>query len=290
MAGIGRRTFTLGLGAAIGATLVGMPANASSDIYYVDGVAVRRYVPAVPNGRPAIVMVHGGAHAGWAWERYAPYFAGLGWECHALDWLHHGLSASLPTTQFITRGIADVYWEIRLVTNRLRAQGRPFILLGHSMGGLACLYSSQLLTPAALVLVTPVVPAQVFAEPIPIPIDFTKPFPVPPFEVAKGMFFATMSDAEAMPHYQRLQPESPRAVWEATRWMVSVALDAITAPTMTVAAEVDTLTPASAIRRLAELLDCRHVDVPAIGHSDVLLKAQGWLPVAQDIERWLRTL
>ena len=295
MAELSRRAFTVGAGAALGMGLFGGLANSASmveavEVYFAQDVAVRRYRPLVPNGRPAIVMVHGGAHAGWAWDRYGQYFAGLGWDCHALDWYNHGLSPSLPTQQFIARSITDVFREIWLVASRLQSQGRPYLLMGHSMGGLAALWSAQVLHPQALVLITPVVPAQVGAAPIPIPVDFTVPFPVPPFEVAKGMFFSTMSDAEASVYYHLLQPESPRAVYEATRWTVSVNLGAVTAPAMTVAAAADTLTPPAAVHRLAELLHCRHVDFPAIGHSDVLLKAQGWLPVAQDIEHWLRTV
>jgi pimeloyl-ACP methyl ester carboxylesterase len=278
------------MGAALGAGLLGNPA-ATADaaanaalVYHVNGVAVRHYRPLVPNTCPSIIMVHGGAHAGWVWERYAPYLAGHGWDCHALDWYNHGLSSSLPVQQFITRSIRDVRTEIGHVCSRL---ARPYILMGHSMGGLAALYSAQTFAARALVLITPVVPAEVGAQIIPIPVDMTRPYPVPPFSVAKSMFFSTMSDTEAMLYYVRLQQESPVAVWEATRWTVSVNLSAITMPVLTVAAGADTLTPPSAVRELAGMLNGTNIDVPGMGHSDVLLKQQGWLPVAQDVEDWL---
>lgn len=264
-----------------------LPDSVAADVYYLGGIAVRRYRPASPNGRPPVVMVHGGAHAGWAWVRYAGLLAAAGWECHALDWYHHGLSAALPVDRFIARGIPAVGAEIGIVS---RALPRPPVLIGHSMGGLAVLSAAQQLSAHALVLVTPVVPAEVGADEIPIPVDLTQPFPVPPFEVAKAMFFGTMSDAEAAPYHNALQPESPQAVWEATRWTVSVDLDRITVPVMTVAAGADTLTPPEAVSGLAGLLGSTHVEVPNIGHSDVLLKSSGWQSVASSIEQWLRTV
>lgn len=291
MGKISRRSFAIGAGVAAGSVLLGVTeANSAVSTYRVGGVSVRKYTPVTPNGRPAIIMVHGGAHAGWAWNRYATYFSSLGWECHVLDWYNHGQSDILSLTSFIRRSILNVTLEIQMVMGVLRGVGRPYIYMGHSMGGLASLHSAAFLDPEALVLIAPVVPAQVGAEAIQIAVDLSTLFPVPPFPVAKAMFFSTMTDAEAMPYYLQLQPESSRAVWEATRWTASVNLDGVTVPTMTVAAGADVLTPPAAIRTLADLLDCRHVDWPGIGHSDVLLKSSGWLPVAQDIENWLRHL
>lgn len=294
-----RRQLLMATGATIGASIFGAPAVALTriappDVYYVNGVAVRHYRPTrhlrqwskARSDRPVIIMVHGGAHAGWVFERHAAYFACNGWDCHVIDWYHHGLSDPLSLDAFIARSITDVRTEIGLVVDAL-PQRSDYVVIGQSMGGLASLYAAQSLNPAALVLVTPVVSAEVGAAPIPIPIDMTQPFAVPPFNIAKGMFYSTMSDAEAQVYYQLLQPESPQAVWEATRWTVSVNLDRIRTPTMTVAAEADTLTPPDVIRQLGTMLRSRHVEWPGMGHCDVLLKERDWLPVAQDIERWL---
>jgi pimeloyl-ACP methyl ester carboxylesterase len=110
---------------------------------------------------------------------------------------------------------------------------------------------------------------------------------VPPFEVAKAMFYQTMSEAEALTYYQELQPDSPQAVWEATRWTVSVDLNSIRMPVMTAVGVADSLVRPSAVEGLANLLRCRYVTRPEIGHSDLLLKGDSWLPIAQDIEQWL---
>jgi non-heme chloroperoxidase len=255
------------------------------DRYQLDGVAVDHYRPATPNGRPPVVLVHGGAHGAWTWALPAAHLATRGWDCHVFDWFDHGSSTAQPANAFVSRSIVDVLREIRIVSAPLG----EFHLVGHSMGGLAALHAATVLTPASLVLVTPVVPAEVGAPEIPVPVDLTQPFAVPPFEVAKGMFFPTMTDEEARRYHALLTPESSRAVYEATRWTVSVDLAKVTAPTMVIGAGADTLTPPAAVRGLATLLGCRYVEHPDVGHSDVLLKTGGWQPVATDIERWLAT-
>lgn len=299
MAGINRRKFLVGAGAAVGTGLLARSGYASpgisTSVYYVNGVAVHYYPAASPCGRPPIVMVHGGAHAGWAFDRYATYLSSMNWDCHVLDWYHHGLSDALPLQTFITRSITAVSTEIGLVVNQLGSgfvATPDYILMGHSMGGLASLYTAQSLRPQALVMVAPVVPAEVNPPDILLEVNMTEPFWVPPFEQTKPMFYATMSDAEAMTYYPLLQAESPQAVWEATRWTVSVShLNQVRMPAMAVAAEVDFLTPASTISTLAGMMeDCRYVFWPGIGHGDLLLKETGYLPVVQDIHQWLLTV
>jgi pimeloyl-ACP methyl ester carboxylesterase len=256
--------------------------TAHVDQHVSEGVSVLHYRPSTPNGRPPVVLVHGGAHGSWSWARHANYFASAGWDCHVLDWFNHGRSAS--TNDFVFRGITAVLREITIVTAALP----EFHLVGHSMGGLAALHAATVLEPASLVLVTPVVPAEVGAAEVPVPVDRTALFPVPPAPVAKGMFFQTMSDVEAAGHHAKLVAESSQAVWEATRWTVSVDLSSVAAPAMVVSASEDTLTPPAVTAALATRMGCRHVLHEGLGHSDVLLKSSGWLPVATDIESWLR--
>jgi pimeloyl-ACP methyl ester carboxylesterase len=255
-------------------------------IYFVDGVAVHHYQPAAPNDKPPIVMVHGGMHAAWAWDQYGQFLAEKGWDCHALDWYNHGQSTALPEADFIKRGHTDLHREILAVSRQFPA----FHLMGHSMGALATLISSTLLNPESLTLFAPVVPAAVGADPVPMEVDLTQLFPVPPFEVAKGMFFSTMTDAEAQPYYTKLQPESSQTVWESARRNVPVNLAAVRAPTLAVAAGADTLTPPTDIEKLANMMDATYLEYPGIGHCELLMKASAWQQVAADVETWLSKL
>jgi pimeloyl-ACP methyl ester carboxylesterase len=287
MSKISRRSLLVGAGAVAGAGLLSRPAIAApNEIYYVNGVAVRRYIGDPQNNRPHVIMVHGGAHAGWSWDLYATYFASVGWNCHSLDWYNHGLSSALSTETFIARSIKDVLTEISLVRSALPNPNK-YILMGHSMGGMAVLWASQTLRPRALVMMSPVVPSNVGAAAIEVAVDMQQPFPVFPYPVAKSLFYPTMSDAEATPYYNLLQPESPTAVWEATRWTINVNLSQVIAPTMIAEGALDTLTPPSVVQPLATMMNARYIEWPGIGHCDLMLKSSTWLPVAQDIQVWM---
>lgn len=253
--------------------------------YRVKGVSVKKYMPVGAARRPPVVMVHGGAHGGWVWDVMATYLSERGWECHALDWYNHGDSAKLPENELIERSIADVaHQEIRHVVDGLRDEP---ILLGHSMGGLAALAYAEKAPAAGLVLLTPVMPASVNPDPIPLQIDHTRLFgPFPP-EVAKRLFFTALDGAIADRYQGLLVPESPQAVLEATQWTVGIDLGAIRAQALVFAAELDLLVPPVAVERMARMMGARYELVPGIGHSDILLKDPEWRQVAKSINAWL---
>jgi len=246
--------------------------------------SVKTYLPARPTREPAVVLVHGGGHAKWSFEQYARVLSEGGYEVHALDWLCHGDSARLPEEQLLQRGIDDVAREeLSYVVDRLSS---PPIIIGHSMGAMAALLYAASNPVERLVLLTPVVPSSVGADPIDLDVDLTKPLAVP-YDVARQLFFPTLDEDLARMYYDLLEPESPRAVWQATRWTIDVDLQAVTAPTLVFATELDILTPPAPVAGLAELMGARYELIPAIGHSEILLKRPESIAVAERIREWL---
>jgi pimeloyl-ACP methyl ester carboxylesterase len=257
------------------------------ETYRVQGVSVAKYSPTVKSDKPPIIMVHGGQHGKWAWQNWATFFSEAGYEVHALDWYNHGDSDKLPEETFIKRSIVDVaHNEIKAVASQL---GRKPILIGHSMGGLASAVYAEGAPVERLVLIAPVMPAVVKPDPVPSPLDMSKPFGLFPFEQAKQLFFPTLSDEDAHRAYAQLVPESPQAVLEATRWTVDVDLDAIKVPKLLFATELDTLTPSTSEERYAKLLDAEYEFMPGIGHSDILLKDPQWRQAAERTLKWLHS-
>ena len=247
--------------------------------------AVRKYVPARPSRKAPVVLVHGGGHAKWSFEQYARVLSEGGYEVHALDWFNHGDSRRLPEDQFLRRGIDDVAREeLRYIVERL---GRPPIIIGHSMGALAGLVYAASNPVERLVLLTPVVPSAVGADPIEIEVDLTKPFGPFPYDLARQLYYPTLDEDLARRYYDLLERESPRAVWQASRWTIDVDLRAVTAPTLVFATELDVLTPPAAVAGLAELLGAPCELIPAIGHSEILLKQPESIAVAERIREWL---
>jgi pimeloyl-ACP methyl ester carboxylesterase len=253
--------------------------------YKVNGVAVKKYTPTTPNGAPPVVMVHGGAHGKWAFDRYAQVLSSSGYTVHALDWLHHGDSNTLPMSTFLNRSILDVtHGEIRDVVVPL---GKAPILIGHSMGGLASLAYAATYPVSRLVLIAPVLPSSVGAPPIDIPVDWNQPVGPFPLEVAQQLFYPALDLAGVQLAHSQLVGESPRAVWEATRWTINVGYHAVTAPEFVISAELDSLTPPDWVNVLANMLGAQYQFVPGVGHSDLLLKEPQATQIATQIDTWL---
>jgi pimeloyl-ACP methyl ester carboxylesterase len=76
---------------------------------------------------------------------------------------------------------------------------------------------------------------------------------VPPFDVARQLFFDGLDDEPAKHFYSLLCPESPTCVYEATRFTVSVDYKNIECPIFALGAEQDLLVPPGYVRALADL-------------------------------------
>lgn len=254
----------------------------------IGGVRVERCAPvgqSPDDQRPPLLLVHGGSHGSWCWENYLSYFSNAGWDTLALNWYGHGGSEDLAPEALVNRSIVDVTEEIGLVAGTLP---RPPVLFGHSMGGLAAQAYAERNEVAGLVLIASVVPLEVGAPVNEIPVDRSAPFPVLPFEVASEMFFQGLPETEARGLYARLVPESPRAVWEASRWTVSVDRSRILCPVLVIGGEVDILCPAEITRNLAAHYDAEYIFLPGRGHSIIL--EPRWRETADQIADWLGRL
>lgn len=250
-----------------------------------DGVWVTHARPRTPrDGWPALVFVHGGAHASWCWEHLLTFFMRAGWECLAFDWYSHGRSAGLPPEAFLRRGIGDVVREIGTAVGMVDS---PPVLVGHSMGGAACLAYAAGHDVAGLVLLMPVVPDGLGAEPIPIAVDPSRLFGPVPLADAQVMFFPSLNRELVRLYHALLVPESPRAVIEASRWELRVDLDAIGVPALVFAGERDVMCPPGVVMRLARALGAGYVRLLGCGHDDALLADGCWQQAAAHILEWL---
>lgn len=251
--------------------------------YRVAGVHVQCVLPSGSDDRPSLVLVHGGLHGSWNWQRFAPILGARGWACHALDWYGHYKSDPLAEVDFVSRGIADVVEEIGIVAAGL---DRPPVLMGHSMGGLACLKYAEQRRTAALVLLAPVLPA-VIGNVVPgMEVDLSRPWGPPPFEIAAPLFFGGVPEDEARSYYDLLCPESPRCVAEATGGAaVDVQLDEISSPVFVLVGEEDRLTPVDRVQQLAGHLGADFRRYPGRSHS-LLIDRDAEL-TAEAIADWL---
>ena len=82
------------------------------------------------------VLVHGGCHGGWCWERITPELERQG---------HKVLTPDLPGAGADKTPLRDVTLgdRGRFVADLVSQQAKPVILLGHSMGGLSISHAAE---------------------------------------------------------------------------------------------------------------------------------------------------
>ena len=79
----------------------------------------------------AFVLVHGGMHAGWCWEKIVPRLAAAGHRVWAPDLPGMGSNSAVP------HGEVSLAVEGDYVAEVIRGIDEPVVLVGHSMGGVA---------------------------------------------------------------------------------------------------------------------------------------------------------
>jgi pimeloyl-ACP methyl ester carboxylesterase len=263
--------------------------TASATTEVVDGIALTHVEPVggSTHANP-IVFVHGGCHGAWCFAEWQSWFAARGWRNVALDWRSHGASTPLEQREWLKRPITAVSEDVDVAAARLaEITGAAPIVIGQSMGGLATLAHAAGTDRelAAIVLMAPVVPGRFAPEPVDLEIDLDKPWGPPPLEVAHHLFWPRVDEETAKKYYARLQPESPAAAWQATRWTAEVDVEAVRAPSLVLAAGDDVLAPADHVRALGRALGAHEIYREDSGHCLSLDPA--WEDVAGQIEAWL---
>ncbi len=110
------------------------------------GLYVESWMPERRSRRRPLLFVHGELTGSWVWERYLSYFAGRGWEGHALNLRHHYWSetADIAATDF--EAYVD---DVVSVMDRL---GHGSVVVGHGMGGLLTLKAAERYPVGGIVL------------------------------------------------------------------------------------------------------------------------------------------
>lgn len=111
------------------------------------GVYIESWLPERRSRRKPLLFVHGELAGSWVWERYLGFFAGRGWEGHALNLRNHHWSLTAdPTTLSFETYTEDVIAAL----DRL---GPTAVVIGHGMGGLLALKAAERVAIGGLVLI-----------------------------------------------------------------------------------------------------------------------------------------
>jgi pimeloyl-ACP methyl ester carboxylesterase len=117
------------------------------------GVYIESWLPERRSRRKPLLFVHGELGGSWLWERFLGYFAGRGWEGHALNLRNHFWSQTAdPADLSFASYVEDVVASMRHL-------GPGVVVVGHGMGGLLALKAAERGAVAGLVLLSPEPPA-----------------------------------------------------------------------------------------------------------------------------------
>src|SRR5215208_7432123 len=119
------------------------------------GLYIESWLPERRSRRRPLLFVHGELAGSGAWERFLGYFAGRGWEGHALNLRNHHWSQTADPAELSFESFVE---DVGAAMDRL---GPTVVAVGHGMGGLLALKAAERHPVSALVLVGPELPSDV---------------------------------------------------------------------------------------------------------------------------------
>lgn len=256
------------------------------------GLYLESWLPERRSRRRPLLFLHGELGGSWLWERYLGYFAGRGWEGHALNLRNHFWSQTAdPATLSFDSYTDDVVAAIERF-------GPSVVLVGHGMGGLLGLKAAERHQIGGLILLSAELPRELRGPARPhelreIPEVYGKSvigWETLPEKIQREAHDLTLADVLRIQH---LLGQKPKESGGARRQMlagVSVdrrALDNV--PTFVIGAGLDRQVPESLSHRLATWLAAPYEPFGAHSHYGLVMGEQSHVQVADAIRAFLET-
>jgi alpha-beta hydrolase superfamily lysophospholipase len=254
------------------------------------GLYIESWLPERRSRRKPLLFVHGELAGSWLWERFLGYFAGRGWEAHALNLRNHFWSQTAdPTTLSFDTYVEDVVAAMQRL-------GPTVVTVGHGMGGLLALKAAERMPLAGLILMAPELPRDV--RPAPRPHEMRE---IPDVYGKAWIGWETLPERLQRDHrdlsladvlrIQHLLGQKPHEAGAARRQMLQgVSIDRRIfegLPKLVVAGGLDRQVAAEDIERLAEWLGAQYEPFGAHSHYGLVLAEQGYQQVAEAIRGFL---
>jgi pimeloyl-ACP methyl ester carboxylesterase len=238
-----------------------------------------------------LLFVHGAWHGAWCWGHFLPYFAGQGYEAHALSLRGHGNSEGREGIRWYST--SNYVADVAQVANSLSP--RP-VLIAHSMGGYVVQKYLETYTAPAGVLLASIPTVGIIgmllrmlrrhpASTIKALLLMNPWYFVSTPALAKDYLFSDdFPDEKFLEYYPYIQPESFRMALEAALLRLPRPKK-IKTPLLVLGAEDDRVFTVAEQRRTARAYRTDAVIYPDMAH-DMMLE-RGWNSVADQILSWL---
>jgi len=254
------------------------------------GIYVESWLPERRSRRKPLLFVHGELGGSWVWERFLGYFAGRGWEGHALNLRNHHWSRTADPAELSFELYVD---DVGAVMDRL---GSGVVVVGHGMGGLLAMKAAERHPVAGLVLVSSEVPGElrqpahqhVLRE---IPELYGRSligWETLPEKLQRDHRDLTIADILRIQHLMGQKPhESGRARRAILRGIRVDRRVFAEVPRLVIGAGLDQQVPVESSERLAEWLDAPYEPFGAHSHYGLVLGEQSFQQVADAIRAFL---
>jgi pimeloyl-ACP methyl ester carboxylesterase len=255
------------------------------------GLYIESWLPERRSRRRPLFYVHGELAGSWLWERWLRYFAGRGWEGHALNLQNHYWSRTVdPQALSFETYLDDVVAGLERV-------GPNAVAVGHGMGGLLVLKAAaERVRVAGLVLVDAEPPAGL--RPMARPHEIRD---VPavygrsvigwdrlPEKLQRENRDLTLDDVLRIQHLLGQKPHESGRARAAFLGGVPVRPELVEGvPTLVIGSGVDGGAAALAAERLAAWLGAEHEQFGAASHYGLLLADEGHRQVADRVRSFL---
>jgi pimeloyl-ACP methyl ester carboxylesterase len=254
------------------------------------GLYIESWLPERRSRRKPLLFVHGELAGSWAWERFLGYFAGRGWEGHALNLRNHHWSQTADPADLSFESFVD---DVGAAMDRL---GPNVVAVGHGMGGLLVLKAAERRQISGLILIASELPGDIR--------DATPPHlirEVPELFGPSVLGWATLPEKLERDHrdltladvlrIQHLMGQKPHESGRARRTMLrGVRVDATRlaeVPRLVIGGGFDRSVSLEQTERLAAWLDAEFEPFGAHSHYGLILGEEGFSQVADSIRGFL---
>lgn len=254
------------------------------------GLYIESWLPERRSRRKPLLFVHGLLGGSWLWERHLGYFAGRGWEGHALNLRNHFWSEPADPAELSF----DTYLEDVVAAASHFTDGP--VLIGHGMGALLALKAAERVAVSGLVLLAPELPRDLRPdarghEVRAIPEAFGRAaigWETLPEKLQREHSDLTLADVLRIQH---LLGQKPREAGAARRQIIQgVSVDRARlegVPRLVIGAGLDRYVEEASVERLAEWLDAEYEPFGAHSHYGLALAEHGFTQVAEAIRGFL---